>query len=201
MKTLRAAIYGRVSTDEQDPEAQLREVREFVARRAWSAVEYIDHASGRKESRPELDRLWKDVRRGRVDVVVVWKFDRFARTLRQLVLALDEFRELGVDFVSVTQAIDTTTALGRAMFAVAGAFAEFEVETIRERVRSGVAKAKASGKTLGRPKVTIDEGRVLELRRQGRSLREISVEVGVSKTVLARFLSSCPENVGAITTG
>lgn len=196
MKPVRCAIYGRVSCDEQDPEAQLHEVRDYVARRGWQAEEYIDHGvSGRKDSRPQLDRLRQDIRRGRVDVVVCYKLDRIGRTLSGLVKFLDECRELGVDFVSTTQAIDTTTAAGRAMLGLLSVFSEFEVETLRERVRSGIAKARAAGRAIGRPKVAFDRDLVLQLRNQGKSYREIAKVTGVSKTVIVRFLSERSDNV------
>ena len=200
MKPKRCAIYGRVSTDEQDPEAQLHEVRDSVARRGWQAEEYLDHGiSGRTDSRPQLDRLRQDIRRGRVDVIACYKLDRIGRTLSGLVKFLDECRELGVDFVSTTQALDTTTAAGRAMLGLLSVFSEFEVENLRERVRSGIAKARASGKAIGRPKVAFDRARVLQLRSEGKSYREIAKVMNVSKTVIVRFLAERSDKVAATT--
>jgi DNA invertase Pin-like site-specific DNA recombinase len=187
----RTAIYARVSTTHgQDPEVQLRELRTYLERRGWSAAEeYVDHGfSGSKDRRPALDRLMKDARRRRFDAVVVWKFDRFARSVKHLVTALDEFRELGIDFVSITEAIDTSTALGRAMFAIVGAIAEFERELIRERVVAGVAKAKAMGKRLGRPRAAVDLDLVRSRLALAESLRSIAKDLGVHHVTLGRAL-------------
>lgn len=183
-----AVLYARVSTDQQDPEMQRRESLAYIERRGWKlAGEFVDHGEcGAKESRPQLDEMMKRARRRLFDVIVVWKFDRFARTLRQLVFALDEFRELGIEFVSVTEAIDTTTTIGRAMFGVAAVFAEFERENIRERVRSGIAKRKAQGLPVGRARTWTDEqaARAHQLRAQGVSWRKLAREVGLPVTTV-----------------
>jgi DNA invertase Pin-like site-specific DNA recombinase len=192
-------VYCRVSRDEQDPGLQVREVRTYVRRRGWKASEYVDHGwSGALDARPELDRLMRDVRRGLFSVVVVWKFDRFARSVRHLVLALDEFRALDVGFVSITEAIDTATPLGRAMFTIVGAIAEFERELIRERVRAGLARARAEGKRLGRPRRWTDEqaARVARLRRGGASWSTIARKLRVTAMTARRAfasLNSSPE--------
>ena len=116
---MKAALYARVSTGDQDPEMQLRELREYAERRGWEAEEYVDQAvSGAKKSRPALDELMAAARRRKLDAVAVWRFDRFARSTVQLILALDEFRALGVDFVSLRESIDTSTPIGRAVFSV-----------------------------------------------------------------------------------
>lgn len=137
----RVAIYARVSTGEQSPELQLRELRDYASRRGFVVHrEYVDQASGdvrRRQRAPEFDALMADARRRRFDCVLVWKYDRFARSLGALIAALQEFRDLGVDFISHTQAIDTTTPMGRLFFHVIGSFAEFEREVIVERVRPG----------------------------------------------------------------
>lgn len=132
---MKAAIYARVSTDLQSPEMQLGEVREYCRRRGWTvAGEFIDRAvSGTRESRPALNRLWADARRRRFDAVVVYRYDRFARSLRQLVSALDEFRSLRIDFVSLHEGVDTSTPNGRLVFGIFATIAEFERELIRER--------------------------------------------------------------------
>jgi DNA invertase Pin-like site-specific DNA recombinase len=136
---MRVAIYARVSTDEQSPELHLRELRDYAERRGFVVHhEYVDHASGevrRRKRAPAFEELMADARRRRFDCVLVWKYDRFARSLGALVAALQEFRDLGVDFISHTQAIDTTTPMGRLFFHVIGSFAEFEREVIVERVR------------------------------------------------------------------
>lgn len=190
---VRVALYARVSTKlDQDPAVQLGELRAFVERRGWIvAGEYVDQGvSGAKDRRPALDRLMADARRGRLDVVAVWKFDRFARSVRHLVTALDEFRALEVAFVSLTEAIDTSTPLGRAMFAIVGAIAEFERELIRERVVAGVAKARASGKALGRPRAVLDLDAARARVAAGESLRAVARDLGVHHVTLARRLAT-----------
>jgi DNA invertase Pin-like site-specific DNA recombinase len=151
---VKAAIYARVSTDQQSPEMQLGEVREYCRRRGWEIIaEFIDHAvSGARESRPALNRLWAEARRCRFDAVVVYRYDRFARSLRQLVTALDEFRGLGIEFVSLHEGVDTSMPNGRLIFGIFASIAEFERELIRERVRSGMIGAKSRGKQIGRPR-------------------------------------------------
>lgn len=185
----RVAAYARVSTNNgQDPEIQLRELREYSARRGWQiADEYIDHGvSGSKERRPALDQLMADCRRRRVDAVLVYRYDRFARSLRQLVNALDEFRSLGISFVSLHEGVDTTTPNGRLVFGIFASIAEFERELIRDRVRSGLAHARAKGKKLGRPRCEVDGNRIRELRASGSSWRQISREMGVGLATLYR---------------
>lgn len=153
MKTKRAALYVRVSTNEQDTGAQERALREYVQRRGWKLQKtYRDQGqSGASAKRPALNELLKDCRRGSVDVVVVWKFDRFARSLKQLMSGLETCRALGIDFVSVTEAVDTSLPAGELVFQMIGAVAQFERSLIAERVKSGLANARANGKVLGRP--------------------------------------------------
>jgi len=156
MKQVRCAFYVRVSTHngQQNPEVQLNDLRPFAESRGWQLVaEYIDHCTGAKESRPELNRLLTDARQRKFDVVCVWKLDRFARSLKHLVLALAEFESLGIQFVSLKDNLDLTTASGRLMFQIIGAMAEFERSLIQERVRAGLRNARAKGKRLGRPEV------------------------------------------------
>jgi DNA invertase Pin-like site-specific DNA recombinase len=139
---LRAALYARVSTNNgQNPEMQLRELREYVARRGWQvAAEYVDQGiSGTRDRRPQLDKLLAECRKRRVDAVVVYRYDRFARSLRMLVTALEEFRALGIDFISLHEGVDTSTPNGRLIFGIFASIAEFERELIRDRVRSGLA--------------------------------------------------------------
>ena len=186
----RAAIYARASTNGQDPEMQLREVREYCTRRGWQVSgEYVDRGiSGSKEHRPELDRLLADCRKRRVDAVVVYRYDRFARSLRQLINALEEFRGLGIDFVSLHEGVDTSTPNGRLIFGIFATIAEFERELIRDRVRSGIASARAKGKQLGRPRADFDVKAAEALRSAGHSFRQISAELGVPVGTLHRVL-------------
>ncbi len=179
---MKAALYVRVSTHAgQNPEMQLGESREYCQRRGWEvAGEYVDvGVSGAKERRPELDRLLAACRKRLVDAVVVYRYDRFARSLRQLVNALCEFDALGIQFVSLHEGVDTSTPNGRLVFGIFASIAEFERELIRERVRSGLAVARARGKRLGRPPSAVDADKVATLRVQGLSWREIARELGV----------------------
>src|SRR5690242_7747392 len=193
----RAAIYARVSTNNgQNPEMQLEEVRQYCARREMTIVrEYVDKGiSGSKEHRPALDQLLADCRKRRVDSVVVFRYDRFARSLRQLVNALEEFRSLGIDFVSLHEGVDTSTPNGRLVFGIFATIAEFERELIRDRVRSGIASAKARGKRLGRPRVVVNAQQIAFLRSHGRSWSAICHEMGISKGTAQRALQGLPKN-------
>ena len=155
---MRAALYARVSTNGhgQDPEVQLRELREYCQRRSWDvASEYIDVGiSGTKEKRPELDRLLIDAHRRRFDAVIVWKFDRFARSVSHLLRALETFKIQGIEFVSLSEQVDTSTPMGKCVFTVLGAVAELERSLIVERVKAGLRNARAKGKKLGRPRTS-----------------------------------------------
>src|ERR1043165_1313701 len=161
---MRAALYARVSTanNGQDPQVQLRELREYADRRGWTiAGEYVDIGiSGTKEKRPELDRLMADAHKRRFDVVVVWKFDRFARSVSHLLRALETFKAQGIEFVSFSEQMDTRTPAGKMVFTVLGAVAELERSLIVERVKAGLRNARAKGKRLGRPKKWVDAARV-----------------------------------------
>ena len=154
---MRAAIYARVSTLDQEPENQLAELRRYVRARSWdAAVEYVDHGiSGAKDRRPALDRLVRDARRRRIDVLICWRLDRLGRNLRHLVTLLDELQAVGVAFVSLGEGIDCTTPAGRLQLHILAALAEFERARIAERVTAGLARAKRQGKRLGRPRVQI----------------------------------------------
>ena len=193
-RPIRAALYARISTlnHGQDPEVQLRELREFCHQRGFTiAQEYVDRGiCGSREQRPALDKLIADCRKRIVDAVVVYRYDRFARSLRQLVNALDEFRSLGIDFISIHEGVDTGTPNGRLVFGIFASIAEFERELIRDRVRSGMAAAKAKGKRIGRPRVAVDTSMIASLRRQGCSWAEITRETGVSKGTAQRAQAS-----------
>lgn len=193
----RVGLYARVSTlAGQSPEMQLVELREYAARRGWLVVEeYVDHGvSGSREKRPALDRLMDASRKRLVDAVVVYRYDRFARSLRQLVNALEEFRALGIDFISLHEGVDTSTPNGRLVFGIFASIAEFERELIRDRVRSGLAAAKAKGKHLGRPRVEANAQEIASLRRSGASWRTISRKVGVSVRTVRRLVGGCGRN-------
>jgi DNA invertase Pin-like site-specific DNA recombinase len=180
---METAIYARVSTNNgQDPEMQLREIREYCQRRGWQlAGEYVDAGiSGAKDSRPELNRLMADAHRRRFDAVVVWKFDRFARSVSHLLRALETFRSLGIEFVSLSEQVDTSTPTGKMVFTVLGAVAELERSLIAERVRAGLRNARAKGKRLGRPRKAVDASLVAHLRAQGASWRAVGATLGVA---------------------
>lgn len=181
----------------QSPEMQLRELREYCQRRGWVLVsEYVDIGiSGTKEKRPELDRLIADAHRGRFDAVAVWKFDRFARSVSHLLRALETFQTLGIEFISLSEQLDTSTPTGKMIFTVLGAVAELERSLIAERVKAGLRNARAKGKRLGRPRVIVDAARIVELRERGRSWREIAGETGVSRGSAQRAFGRLLKNV------
>jgi DNA invertase Pin-like site-specific DNA recombinase len=192
-----ACIYARVSTVEQSATMQLEELRAFAAKRGWNVVEeYIDSGiCGSKESRPALNRLLVDAKRRKFSAVLVYRYDRFARSLRQLVNALCEFEALGIHFVSLHEGVDTSTPNDRLVFGIFASIAEFERELIRTRVRSGLAAARARGKRLGRPRVTIDSARIVALRQAGWSWSEITLETGLTKGTAQRAYygqKACP---------
>jgi DNA invertase Pin-like site-specific DNA recombinase len=180
----RVAIYARVSTVNhgQDTGLQTGEMRQFAEARGWKlADEYVDHGvSGSTDSRPELNRLMADAHKRRFDVVCVWKFDRFARSVSHLLRALETFQALGIEFVSLSEQLDTSTPTGKMVFTVLGAVAELERSLIAERVRAGLRNAKAKGKRLGRPRKIVDASKIATLRAQGRSWRTIARQLGMS---------------------
>jgi DNA invertase Pin-like site-specific DNA recombinase len=196
-KQRRAALYARVSTIlAQSPEMQLSELREYAARRGWQvASEYVDRASGARESRPALNKLIADARRRKFDVIVVWKIDRFGRSLRHLVNSLAEFDSLGVAFVSLHDNLDLGTPAGRLMFQIIGAMAEFERSLIQERVRAGLRNAKKKGRKLGRPRIILDAAKIAVLRDSGASWREISQRLGVGIGTLYKAVAARSENL------
>jgi DNA invertase Pin-like site-specific DNA recombinase len=187
----RVAIYARVSTADkgQDLDTQLLPLKRYAASRGWTVAGiFTDKISGSKERRPALDRLMAGAFKREFQAVLVYRFDRFARSTKHLVTALDEFRELGIDFISLNERLDTGTPMGKAMFTIIGAFAELERSIIQERVKDGLAKAREKGVKLGRPKgsTTKAEGQILKLLGQGLSIRAVAKQVGVApNTVVA----------------
>src|SRR5438034_2574783 len=157
---MKAAVYARVSTLDQEPENQLAELRRYVEARGWKAVEYVDRGvSGSKDRRPALDRVVSDAKRRRFDVLVCWRLDRLGRSLKHLITLLDELQTLGVSFVSLAEGIDATTPAGKLQMHILGAIAEFERGRIVERVRAGLARARAAGRRLGRQPYAISADR------------------------------------------
>jgi DNA invertase Pin-like site-specific DNA recombinase len=191
----RVAIYARVSTTNhgQDVSMQTTELEQFAQARGWRLVDsYLDIGiSGAKDKRPELDRLMTDAHRRKFDVVIVWKFDRFARSVSHLLRALETFNALGVAFVSLSESLDTSTPAGKMVFTVLGAVAELERSLIAERVRAGLRNARAKGTRLGRPSRNIDGTTVAALRSQGASWRTIAQSLGVGVGTLYRAVPSC----------
>jgi DNA invertase Pin-like site-specific DNA recombinase len=201
MEIKKAAVYARVSTNQQDTENQLIELRRYCEARGWQAVEFIDNGfSGAlgEDKRPALKALMDAARKRQVDTVIVWDFSRFARSMRHLVEALDLFRAWGVSFISLREGIDTSTANGRLVFGIFASLAEFERELIRERVNLGLKRARAQGKQLGRPKAAIDPATAHRMRHEGRSLREIASALSVSKSTIAALLSEKPLPIRAL---
>src|SRR5918998_759570 len=163
----RAVIYARVSTTDrgQDPETQLRQLREYAERRGFAVTaEYVDRASGTKNDRAEYRAMLEAARRRQFEVLLVWRYDRFARSMRELVNALAEFESLGIDFISYNEGADTTTPQGKLLFGIMASLAEFERSLIAERVKAGMQRAKAQGKQMGRPRLpSLKRREILEL--------------------------------------
>jgi DNA invertase Pin-like site-specific DNA recombinase len=185
---MRVGIYARVSTVEQSAQMQLEEPRAYCIRRGWEVgEEFIDSGiSGSKDSRPALNRLLVGAKRREFDAVLVYRYDRFARSLRSLVNALSEFDALGIHFVSLHEGVDTSTPNGRLVFGIFASIAEFERELIRSRVRSGLASARARGKKLGRPHVFVDRRKVIELRQKGFSWAAVAKQMGLGEGTVYR---------------
>ncbi len=181
---MKVALYARVSTTDkgQDPELQLGPLRDYAGAREWTTYqEYVDNGiSGAKERRPALDQLMAGARQRLFDAVLVWRFDRFARNTRHLINALHEFRHLGIAFISFQENLDTSSPMGEAMFAIIGAMAQLERDITRERVKAGVARARAKGRQLGRPRKVFHRDKVEQLRSEGLSFRQIGKRLGIS---------------------
>jgi DNA invertase Pin-like site-specific DNA recombinase len=183
---MRAAIYARVSTPDQEPENQLAELRQYASARGWSATEYVDRGvSGAKDRRPALDVLLRDAKHRRFDVLVCWRLDRLGRNLRHLILLLDELTAVGVGFVTLGEGIDTTSPTGRLVLHVLGAISEFERTRIAERVRAGLQRARAQGRRLGRPR---ESPPAIEV--PGGTVREAARVWGVSRSTAARWIAA-----------
>lgn len=192
------AIYARVSTDHQDTENQLSELRDFVDRSGWQIFkEYVDTGySGKDTKRPAFSEMMEHAKEKRFRAVLVWKLDRLSRSLKDLVLTIEELGGLGIDFVSYSNHIDTTTPAGKLLFQVMGAVAEFEREIIRERVKLGLKNAVKKGKKLGRPGVSqrvIDEAK--KLREHGMSFRKISAKLGTDHSTLIKRIKMDREKI------
>jgi DNA invertase Pin-like site-specific DNA recombinase len=180
----RVAIYARVSTFEkgQDPETQLLQLREYAQRRGFEVTgEYVDYASGKTEQREQYKAMLDLVRKRQIEVVLVWRYDRFARSTQALINALNEFKSLGVDFISYQENIDTTTPQGELIFSIMASLAQFESALISDRVKAGMARAKAQGKRISRPKLNVNlRHKIKELYDNKTSIKKISKQLDIS---------------------
>ena len=173
----------------QHPEIQTGEIQEYLTRRGWSLVDYVDvGVSGSKEKRPELDRLMADAHKRKFDAVVVWKFDRFARSVSHLLRALETFKALGIEFVSLTEGVDTSTPTGKMIFTVLGAVAELERSLIVERVKAGMRNAKAKGRLPGKQRRELNLEQIKQRMEAGESQRAIAKSLHISPALLTKRL-------------
>ena len=192
----RAALYMRVSTVDQHPETQLHDLRGLAAQRGFQIVEeYTDRISGAKAKRLGLDQLLADARRGKFDVVLVWAFDRMARSVRHLLEVLDELNHLQIEFVSFRENVDTGGPLGRALIVIIGAIAELERNLIIERVRAGMRRARLEGRRIGREPLNVDRQALLRDRARGMSLNDVARAHGISKASVCRVLKQAQEMI------
>jgi DNA invertase Pin-like site-specific DNA recombinase len=192
----RVAMYLRVSTNLQTVENQRIELDKYCERQGWTIAKVYEDSgySGSKSDRPALNEMLKDSAKGKFDVVVVWKIDRLARSTTDLLNILMTLKNGGVDFVSTTQAIDTTNSMGRMIMTFLGAIAEFERDTIIERVKCGLERAKAQGVRLGRPRVGFDYNRALQLKKEGFSWSQIAKDLKVSSATIRRMVTPMLHN-------
>lgn len=191
----KVAQYIRVSTHQQTTENQKRELDIYCKRQGWRVVQVYDDSgfSGAKNDRPALNDMLKDAVQGRFDILCVWKIDRLARSTADLLNILTQLKTAGIDFCSITQAIDTSTSYGKMVMTFLGAIAEFERETIVERVKSGIARARANNVRLGRPRIAFDVRKAMELRQEGRGYKDIAKQLGIPRTTLFRTLRAIPK--------
>ena len=189
-KTVRAGLYARVSTqDQQTLPMQNRAMREYVARRGWIIAMQVKEVGSGATQRQLREKLLEAARRREIDVVLVWRLDRWGRSVADLLATLQELEHLGVGFVSLTEALDLTTPAGRAMAGLLAVFAAFEREVLGERVRAGLAHARQNGKRLGRPATaTMHADEVRKLRRSGFSKSEIARRLNIGRTSVRRIL-------------
>lgn len=197
----RAAIYVRVSTVEQQTDLQESELQEYCNRRGWEAVLYRDHGqSGAKQDRPALSSLLGDLRKRKIDVILVWSLDRLARSLKQLLTIAEDCKLLGVDLVSLKQSVDTTLPSGKLTFAILGAVGEFERAMLIERVKSGMAQARRAGKRIGRPALRhfspVELERIRTLRTQGTSVRKLAKDLGTTQWMVAKIIGTSQQKDG-----
>ncbi len=186
----RVIIYARVSTKEQNPQMQLIDLRNYAHARGFDIKnEYLDYDSGNNNDRENYLLLLNDVRKRKCDIVLVWRYDRCSRSVKELVSLLEEFQTLGIDFISYNENIDTSTPAGKVLFTIISSFAEFERSIIRERVKAGMEKAKARGIKIGRPRVSVEGANLIrEMHRNGVSKKDILLRTGISKSKYYQIL-------------
>lgn len=198
----RAALYLRVSTLDQHPETQLHDLRSLASQRGYEIVhEYTDRMSGAKAKRPGLDQLMADARRGKVDIVLVWAFDRIARSTRHFLEVLDELNHLKIEFISFRENIDSSGPLGRAFVVIIGAIAELERNLIVERVRAGMRRARLEGRQIGRRPLGVDRDAIFRDRINGMSLTAVAKTHGISRALVSRIVNErrkAPSHEGSV---
>lgn len=189
----RIAVYLRVSTNDQSTELQRNEILAYLKARNWDSFSVYEDVgkTGTNDNRPALKKLIADAKHRKFDIVVCWKIDRLFRSLKHLILTLQEFDELGIKFISLKDQIDLTTSSGRLLMQIIGAMGEFEAALIKERVKAGLAAAKAKGKALGRPQKRND-AEILKLKEAGKTVRQIAEQLHISKSTVANALSNKP---------
>jgi DNA invertase Pin-like site-specific DNA recombinase len=179
----------------QTPETQMLPLRRYVQSRNASEVhEYVDRKSSKKH-RPELERFWGDARQRLFDAVVILRYDRFARSTIELISAVEEFKTLGIEFISLHESVDTSTAMGKLFFTILAGFAEFERSLIQERVMDGINRAREQGKRLGRPRVVVDREKIRHCARQGQSVKSIAKQFGIGRATVDRILGKLQNGV------
>lgn len=197
-QSVKVALYARVSTTDQTAENQLLDLRRYAADRKFVIVdEFVDCMSGSLESRPRMNQMMDDARKRKFSAVLVFRFDRFARSVRHLVMALHEFKGLDIAFISYQENIDTSTPLGSAIFTICAAMAELEKSILVERIQSGLNRARQQGRHIGRPKKVIDGSQLERLRKEGLSLREISSRLKIPKSTLNDWIKSFTDKQGS----
>jgi len=187
------ALYARVSTDDgrQDVSQQLIPLRQYCQQRGWEVYrEYVDQMSGARDDRPEYTAMMDAVRKRKVSAVLVFRFDRFSRSTRTLIEALEEFKGLGVDFISYNENVDSSSPVGKVLFTIISAFSEMERSVLRERVCNSLRICRENGQILGRPRKGMDIGKALQLRQEGLGVRRIAKQIGVSHATVFRYLKS-----------
>lgn len=187
---MRIAIYARVSTDEQNTQTQINECVAYCQARGWEHVIFADQGiSGTKTSRPEFDKMLEQAKAGDFQAVMVWRFDRASRSTMHLLSLLDDLRKMNIDFISIREQVDTSTAAGKLMFTMISAFAQFERDSISDRTKAAMRRLKSEGKQVGRSQ-EIDRSAVIELANKGLKAPAIAQKLGISASHCRRILAA-----------